>query len=109
MHDPANELPRITLPRTPVNKAIYSKLELRFCLNESLDSLVASPHQPAHAILHGFIDGHVSTSRYSRATLTNLLEGGPSVSLHTALSDDHPNSPVWLILYNFHCAFHRSA
>ena len=25
MHDPANELPRIPLPRTPVNKAVASR------------------------------------------------------------------------------------
>ena len=57
------EVRRILIPRTPVNKAIYSTLELRFCLDEFLDVSKTPLHQAAHAILHRFIDGHVSTHR----------------------------------------------
>src|SRR5215203_3498566 len=49
--------------RTPVNKAIYSTWQLRFCLNEFLDVSKAPPHQAGHAILHRFIDGHLGTNR----------------------------------------------
>ena len=57
------EVRRILLPRTRVNKAIYSTLQLRFFLNEFLDVSKAPLHQAAHAILHRFIDRHLGTNR----------------------------------------------
>src|SRR5215213_3092962 len=89
--------------------AIYNSVQLRFCLNEFLDGSMALLNHAGHGILHRFIDRHLGSDRYSRATLTDLLEGGPSVSLHRPLSSDSRKSPVGLILHNFHCAFHWSA
>src|SRR5215217_7357077 len=63
-----------------------------FFLNEFLDGSIAPLNHAGHAILHRFIDRHVGSDRYSRATLTDLLEGGPSVNLHRPLSSDGPNS-----------------
>ena len=63
MQDAAYLLRRIPLPRTRVNKAFYSTLQLRFCLNEFLDVSKAPLHQAGHAILHRFIYRHVGTNR----------------------------------------------
>jgi hypothetical protein len=60
---PTGELLRIPLPGTSVNKAIYSTLQLRFCLDEFLDVSNAPLHQAADAILHRFIDRHVGSDR----------------------------------------------
>ena len=57
------ELRRIHLPRTWVNKAIYSTLQLRFCLNEFLDVSKALLHRGGDGVLHRFIDRHLSTHR----------------------------------------------
>ena len=55
------EVRRIHLPLSPVNKAIYSTLQLRFCLNEFLDVSNAPLHQAADAILHRFIYRRLGT------------------------------------------------
>ena len=57
------EVRGISLPRTPVNKAIYSTLQLRFCFNEFLDVSNAPLLQPANAFLHRLIDRHLGNDR----------------------------------------------
>jgi hypothetical protein len=57
----ADDLRRMPLLGTWVNKAIYSTLQLRFCLNEFLDVLNALLHRAGDGILHRFIDRHLGS------------------------------------------------